>query len=106
MMNDDKCECSCHHDGSHHISACCYTCLRCETDKIRPINFGDKDLCKRCEAFAKLTDAELREIVKASQQADPRRHKVGSVLDALSLGMDAEIELHRRARERLSKERT
>jgi len=71
-MNDDRCECSCHRDGSHHISPCCYTCLRCDTDLIRPINFGEQH-CKKCEALLQLTDEELQAIVDGVQGANPRK---------------------------------
>jgi hypothetical protein len=82
-----------------HISPCCYTCLRCRQDRIRPIDFGDGDLCKLCEAFALISDDDLRQIVNGSQAA-LAKYKL-SAISVLEIGLDADIELSRRARTRL-----
>ena len=99
----DECECSCHYDGSHHISPCCSTCQRCRAEKVRPIDFGSKDLCRRCEIFATLSDEELEEVKKGTFKYDPRRHGNLRVGSALMLGISADIELSLRALERLVK---
>ena len=86
LVDLERCECSCHRDGSLHTNACCYTCLRCRTDRIKPIAFGDGDLCRRCERFDKMTDEELQRVVGGKTVGE---------------SITAEIELLRRQRERL-----
>lgn len=47
-----------------------------------------------------LTDAELEEIAVACKEADPR-NTIGSVLKALDVGLEVDLELSRRQREYL-----
>lgn len=64
------------------------------------------DSCTDEPDLSKLSDAELQAIVKAAQGASPRRYTLGSVANAFLVGLKADLELSRRARERLIAEAT